>query len=169
MLLNGTAPPTAGDGADGDFWIDTTAWAIYGPKAAGAWPSGVSLIGKSGSDPTVVAGLPTAVDLSDDDLLTILDDPAGSPVAKKIAAAAVRRYTRSLQPKRIAAPNYVLQSVDMGRSLIFTASTPISLLVPAGLPAGFGCTVTQWGTGAISVLCPDVILHAPSGYLATNA
>ncbi|KSB88503.1 hypothetical protein AS593_15500 [Caulobacter vibrioides] len=44
MLLSGTTPPTPGDGADGDFWINTTAWMIYGPKAAGAWPAGVDLI-----------------------------------------------------------------------------------------------------------------------------
>jgi hypothetical protein len=37
-LLNGTAPPTAGDGVDDDFWIDTTAWFIYGPKRQGPGP-----------------------------------------------------------------------------------------------------------------------------------
>jgi hypothetical protein len=43
MLLNGTVPPAVGDGADGDFWIDTTTWWIYGPKASGLWPAGVPL------------------------------------------------------------------------------------------------------------------------------
>ena len=33
---------------DGDFYIDTTAWDIYGPKTSGAWGSGTSIIGPSG-------------------------------------------------------------------------------------------------------------------------
>lgn len=44
-LLNGLVPPSAGEGADGDFWIDTATWEISGPKAGGAWPASVSMIG----------------------------------------------------------------------------------------------------------------------------
>jgi hypothetical protein len=44
-VLNGSGAPAGGTGVNGDFYIDTAAWDIYGPKAAGAWPSGVSLIG----------------------------------------------------------------------------------------------------------------------------
>ncbi|WP_165190439.1 hypothetical protein [Caulobacter soli] len=44
-ILNGAGAPNADDGADGDFWINITAWSIFGPKTAGAWPTGVSLIG----------------------------------------------------------------------------------------------------------------------------
>ena len=44
----GTVAPTAGDGNDGDFWINTATWYIYGPKSAGAWPAGVSMVGTGG-------------------------------------------------------------------------------------------------------------------------
>lgn len=44
-VLNGTGAPDSETGADGDFYLDTAVWDIYGPKAAGVWPSGVSLIG----------------------------------------------------------------------------------------------------------------------------
>lgn len=48
-VLNGIVPPVAGDGVDGDFFIDTATWTIYGPKAAGAWPTpGTLLIGPEG-------------------------------------------------------------------------------------------------------------------------
>jgi hypothetical protein len=47
-ILNGTGVPSAGLGTDGDFYIDTTADAIYGPKTAGAWGSPTSLIGPQG-------------------------------------------------------------------------------------------------------------------------
>lgn len=54
---NGTAtPPAAGTGTDGDFYINTSTWMIYGPKAAGAWPAGVSLVGATGA---TGAGVPT--------------------------------------------------------------------------------------------------------------
>lgn len=47
-LLNGTGAPSGGLGNDGDFYIDTTADAIYGPKAGGAWGSATTLIGPQG-------------------------------------------------------------------------------------------------------------------------
>ncbi|MDD2815568.1 MAG: hypothetical protein PHP00_07485, partial [Thiotrichaceae bacterium] len=48
-LLNGSGAPTAAIGNDGDFYIDTTANTIYGPKTSGAWSAGVSLIGAAGA------------------------------------------------------------------------------------------------------------------------
>jgi hypothetical protein len=48
-ILNGSGAPSGGTGANGDFYIDTTADAIYGPKTAGAWGSPTSLIGPTGS------------------------------------------------------------------------------------------------------------------------
>jgi hypothetical protein len=43
-VLSGSGAPSGG--ADGDFWIDTTAKVIYGPKASGTWPgSGTSMVG----------------------------------------------------------------------------------------------------------------------------
>jgi hypothetical protein len=47
-LLNGTSAPSNATGANGDFFINTGASIIYGPKAAGVWPTGVSLIGPAG-------------------------------------------------------------------------------------------------------------------------
>jgi hypothetical protein len=41
-LLTGTVAPTT-EGINGDFYINTTSWLIYGPKAAGVWPTGVAL------------------------------------------------------------------------------------------------------------------------------
>src|SRR5918999_4752227 len=49
-VVNGTGAPSGATGADGDFYIDTSAWTIYGPKASGAWGSATSLIGPQGDD-----------------------------------------------------------------------------------------------------------------------
>lgn len=48
-IRNGTGAPSNGLGVDGDFYIDTQAWNIYGPKTSGAWGSPTSLIGPPGS------------------------------------------------------------------------------------------------------------------------
>ena len=48
-VLSGSGVPSVGVGANGDFFIDTTSWVIYGPKTAGAWPGGASLVGPAGA------------------------------------------------------------------------------------------------------------------------
>lgn len=48
-ILSGTASPGGGVGTDGDFYLETDVSLLYGPKAAGNWPGGVSLIGPAGA------------------------------------------------------------------------------------------------------------------------
>ena len=48
-ILSGTGSPAAGLGVNGDWYIDTGADAIYGPKTAGAWGSPTSLVGPAGA------------------------------------------------------------------------------------------------------------------------
>jgi hypothetical protein len=48
-VLNGTGAPDNTVGHDGDFYLDTAAEVLYGPKAGGAWPTpGTSLTGQPG-------------------------------------------------------------------------------------------------------------------------
>lgn len=47
-VFSGPRAPTSDDGEDGDWWINTLTHEIHGPKTAGAWPAGVSLIGPQG-------------------------------------------------------------------------------------------------------------------------
>ena len=54
-VLAGTAPPTGGIGQNGDLFIDLSNKFLYGPKAAGSWPSGIDLSqGPTGPTSTVV-------------------------------------------------------------------------------------------------------------------
>ena len=53
-LLNGIVNPTdgavgTGTGNNGDFYINTVANTIFGPKANDVWPTGVSLVGRNGN------------------------------------------------------------------------------------------------------------------------
>ncbi len=47
-VLNGTVNPNLATGVDGDFYINTLTNEIFGPKSAGVWPQGISLVGPSG-------------------------------------------------------------------------------------------------------------------------
>ena len=56
-LLNGSAPPAADTGADGDFYLLKPSMCLYGPKAAGTWPTPCSsLIGPAGPSPHIETG-----------------------------------------------------------------------------------------------------------------
>ncbi len=48
-VLNGATAPNNNQGVNGDFFINTATNTIYGPKANGAWPAGVSLVGPQGA------------------------------------------------------------------------------------------------------------------------
>lgn len=64
-VRNGTGAPGAGLGVDGDFYIDTAASAIYGPKTAGAWGGATSLVGPQGSAGAQGAQGPAGADGAD--------------------------------------------------------------------------------------------------------
>lgn len=49
-LLNGAGAPGAGVGVVGDFYINTSANTIYGPKTESGWGSPTSLVGADGAD-----------------------------------------------------------------------------------------------------------------------
>ena len=49
-VLNGTGAPADTVGHDGDFYLDTAADVLYGPKASSTWPAtGTSLVGNPGA------------------------------------------------------------------------------------------------------------------------
>jgi hypothetical protein len=48
-ILSGSGTPSSGTGVNGDFYIDTANNLIFGPKSAGAWGSGTSIVGPTGA------------------------------------------------------------------------------------------------------------------------
>ncbi len=48
-ILSGSGTPSSGTGVNGDFYIDTTNNLIFGPKSAGSWGSGTSIVGPTGA------------------------------------------------------------------------------------------------------------------------
>lgn len=54
-ILNGSGAPSDTLGVDGDFYLDTGAHVLYGPKADGAWPAtGISVIGSVTTEPMTI-------------------------------------------------------------------------------------------------------------------
>src|SRR5690606_25110230 len=48
-ILAGAGAPSPGTGRDGDYYLDRSTSILYGPKAAGVWPTpGLSLLGLTG-------------------------------------------------------------------------------------------------------------------------
>lgn len=64
-ILSGSGVPGGGTGANGDFYFDTAASRLYGPKTAGAWGSGVSLIGPPGASGAGTGDMLAAQNLND--------------------------------------------------------------------------------------------------------
>lgn len=57
-ILTGTLnPPMPATGVDGDYYINTDTSTFYGPKAAGVWPAGVSLITAAGNTTSIPAAV----------------------------------------------------------------------------------------------------------------
>lgn len=48
-ILHGTTNPSnTSDGVDGDYYLNLATYFLFGPKAAGVWPGGISIIGADG-------------------------------------------------------------------------------------------------------------------------
>ena len=102
-VLNGSGAPSGGTGSNGDFYIDTTANRLYGPKAAGAWPgSYTSLVGPTGSTGTAGntvlngSGAPSSGTGSNGDFY--IDTTANRLYGPKAAGAWPGSYTSLVGP-----------------------------------------------------------------------
>lgn len=81
-FLSGSGAPDSGLGDTGDFYIDTAATRLYGPKAAGVWGSGVALVGATGpTGPQGPQGDPGAPGAGSGDVV----GPSGGVVDNELA------------------------------------------------------------------------------------
>lgn len=52
VLYGNHNPSNMSDGVDGNFYLNTANYTLFGPKAGGVWPAGVSIIGPAGTTVT---------------------------------------------------------------------------------------------------------------------
>lgn len=68
----------------------------------------------------------------------------------------------------IAGASHTLVAGDTNQLLRFTSDSPVTVIVPAGLPSNFDCVFLQGGLGAVTVQAGGgVILRAASGSTKT--
>lgn len=158
-ILYGTIDPTT-EGVDGDFYINTAANTIFGPKAT-AWPSGVSLVGPAGSDATVdlitLQSLVTndfhnlggtdAVDDADADPTNEIQDLSGLMEKSNIGTGANNYIQLSAAP---GTPNGALFLRDDG-TWVLPTDTDTNTTYSAGTGMAldgttFNCTVVDTNT-----------------------
>ncbi len=60
-ILNGAGAPSSGTGNNGDYYLNNSTTALYGPKTSGAWGSFVNLVGSAGIAATIAVGTVTAL------------------------------------------------------------------------------------------------------------
>jgi hypothetical protein len=143
-LLYGTAAPMT-QGVDGDFYINTTTNSIYGPKAGGAWPAGVSLGGPSGaSDFAELGGVP-ADNAALAEALALKALTTDLPNDYEIASAEGRRLIASMKAEWI--PNagmfYFATTKPLAGQITVKTSTGYARIIDArgGISTGGGTGV----------------------------
>ena len=146
-VLSGTTAPSAGTGEDGDHYYDRVAKVMYGPKAAGAWGSGTSLVGPTGATGAVGPQGPQG--------LTGPQGPQGiqgatGPQGPKgdtgdVGPAGPTGATGPQGPQGPKGDTGDLGSLA-GTAPITYASNTIGLSVGAGLATSSGALVPDFGT-----------------------
>ncbi|MGW0419475.1 hypothetical protein [Streptomyces sp. NPDC003015] len=142
-ILNGTGAPSAGVGTNGDFWIDTVAWTIYGPKASGAWPAGHSL--GSGGAVSSVNSKTGAVVLA---VADISGAASTSSVTSAVSTAISSEVTRA-DGKYLAREGNLADLTDpaSARSNLGITPAAIGALTPAAADAAYA-PLSKVDTGA---------------------
>jgi hypothetical protein len=149
-VLNGSGPPASSLGNDGDFYIDTAADVLYGPKASGTWPAtGTSLAGNPGpAGPAGPAGPP---------------GPAGPAGNSDIYSGVVQMFSGSNGSN---ADCTFVSSAGPSPALAVSGSGPVSCQISgAGLTPGYAPVVSETitpveidtlGSSDFDVFAPDL-------------
>jgi hypothetical protein len=186
-VLNGAGAPGSSVGNDGDFYLDTTADVLYGPKSGGAWPvNGVSLAGPPGSPGTgaTVTSLAAGDTHCANGGAAITDGsshtayactgatgppgPAGSADLQPTTAYSIAGFLHSgggftdvpgltVQVAPTAASTYLVNANIVAMNQSFSANTDVT------------CTVEADGSAADSGSSQATLAPNPGGAIATLA
>ena len=122
-IRSGTGAPAAGLGVDGDYYIDKAVWDIYGPKAAGAWGAGTSMIG-----PAIMT---TTIGLRGTDGVTITHNKGDTAYQVAVNITGVNAAAKAGQISYVKSANTVV-IYNTGKGSIYnqpiTADVEISAL-----------------------------------------
>lgn len=178
-MVSGVTDPGGGDGNNGDFYFNSATRMIFGPKASGSWPTGVSLVGATGATgaagpagavgatgPVGPAGATGAAGPSG---ATGATGPAGATGATGPAGTAVlfgAGTSNALQGSQNDAVGCVLGEVILaaGRYSVSWKAAAGQLLSINQNPALFSVLGTTYGgDGTVNFALPDLRAAAPNG------
>ena len=180
QLLSGAGAPSAPTGSNGDFYIDTSVWQIYGPKTGGAWGSGTSLIGAAGAAGTNGAdgvdgrtvlngsGAPSFALGEDGDFYIDSEtlDFFGPKTDGDWGAAVPLSATAVLQ---ISASTLTLTRDHWNRVLQFTFPGVVTVTMPAGLGSRFTTTFMFDGSETtLQLVESGTIINGPTLTIRTG-
>ncbi|MEN0056978.1 MAG: hypothetical protein AAGC65_25085 [Mucilaginibacter sp.] len=111
-ILNGTTDPVNSTGVNGDFYINTTTLAIFGPKASGVWPAGKAIKGTNANTIFNGTGNPSNSIGNNGDFYLDTDN------------------YKLYGPK-------INNDWPAGISLIYVPTEPVTIQIPAGSPIPF--------------------------------
>ena len=142
-ILNGVLAPKSTQGIDGDFFIDTKALNIYGPKTNGRWPTAISLRGTQGVAGTTGTSGSNGTDGRNAQSASAVVGAQGAQGAQ----AAPGQLPGSIGPQ---GPKSTPPDISCG------AKDPVvsgkKILGQTILPAVTACNVKAWTGGLIVVL-----------------
>lgn len=148
-ILTGAGAPASGTGSDGDYYYNISSpLNLYGPKAAGAWPAAVNLLGTSGftlSDAsgtalqfipahnnisrinaTVGADLALGVNSNDAVHMSISNVAFGLPIGGNGQPMSMRST-----PLLFAAADIILSPAQQGAPILQCTGTSGNIIAPA--------------------------------------
>ena len=156
-ILSGTGAPGAGVGSDGDFYYDTAAKVFYGPKASGAWPAGVSLVGPKGDTGELSVG--TVTTLAPGESATVTNSGTSTDAVLDFGIPAGAAATVSVGDVTALSPGSIPTVTNSGTSaaaildfgLVSGAAATISIGTVTTGAAGSSVSVTNSGSSAAAV------------------
>ncbi|MBG35940.1 MAG: hypothetical protein CMH92_09050 [Oceanicaulis sp.] len=156
-ILSGTGAPGAGVGSDGDFYYDTAAKVFYGPKASGAWPAGVSLVGPKGDTGELSVGTVTTLAPGESATVTnsgtstdaVLDFGIPAGAAATVSVGDVTALSPGSTPTVTNSGTSAAAILDFG--LVSGAAATISIGTVTTGAAGSSVSVTNSGSSAAAV------------------
>ena len=169
-ILSGSGAPGAGTGVNGDIYLDSAATRLYGPKTAGAWGSGVSLIGAAGANGTngtngtngANGTNGTAATVSVGAVTTGAAGTSASVTNSGTSSAAILNFTI---PQGAAGANGANGTAGTNGTNGTAATVAVGAVTTGA--AGSSASVTNTGTGSAAVLA-FTIPRGDAGTAGTN-